>query len=79
MSQIINAIYENGVFRPERDVKVKEHERVAIKIVSLDEWQNRFNRIIEKIHRTASHYTSDEIEADIAHALHEVREDKRGY
>lgn len=79
MSKVIDAIFENGVFRPLQNVKVKEHEKVAIKIVLLDEWQKRFNSIIEKIHKQAVLYTSEEIEADISTAIRETRKEKRGY
>jgi len=79
MSQIINAIFENGVFKPMQDVHVKEHEKVSIKIVPLDDWQDRFSRIIKKIHKKAAQYTASEIESDISSAIQEVREDKRGY
>jgi hypothetical protein len=34
---------------------MKGHEKVESKILSLDEWQNRFHCIIEKIHKKASH------------------------
>lgn len=72
MPKTIEAIYENGVFKPLQDVEFKEHEKVAIKIIPLDEWQARFNRIIEKIHKKTAHYTPEEIEADIAEAIKEV-------
>ncbi len=75
MSKVIDAIFEDGVFKPVQQVDVKEHERVAIKVVSIDEWQNRFNRIIQKIHKCASRYTPEEIESDIAQAVKEVREE----
>jgi predicted DNA-binding antitoxin AbrB/MazE fold protein len=78
MTKIISAIFENGVFKPLQEVDVKEHEKVEIKIFSRDEWQNRFNRIIEKIHKKTSKYTSDEIEADIAQAIKEVKAEKYG-
>lgn len=81
MPKVIDAVYENGVFKPlgdVGDVEVKEHEKVAIKIVSLDEWQNRFNRIIAKIRKKAAQYSSEEIEQDISQAIKEVREQKRG-
>jgi len=78
MSKVIDAVFENGVFKPLEAVEVREHEKVAIKIVSLDEWQNRFNRIIDKIHKKAAQYTSEEIENDISQATKEVREEKRG-
>ena len=79
MSQVIKAIFENGVFKPLQEVQIKEHEKVEIKILSRDEWQNRFNRIIKKIHKTAAQYTSEVIEADITSAIKEVRTKKRGY
>jgi len=78
MYKVIDAVFENGVFKPLEAVEVREHEKVAIKIVSLDEWQNRFNRIIDKIHKKAAQYTSEEIENDISQATKEVREEKRG-
>lgn len=77
MSQIIKAVFENGVFKPLQEVKIKDHEKVEIKILSHDEWQNKFNRIIEKIHKKASHYSSEEIEVDIAQAIKEVKAEKR--
>ncbi len=77
MSQTITAIFEDGVFKPLEEVKVKEHEKVEIKILSCDEWQRRFNRIIEKIHKKTAQYSPEEIEADIAEAIKEVRAKKR--
>lgn len=79
MSKVIDAVFENGVFKPLQNVTAKEHEKVAIKIVSLDEWQDRFNGIIKRIHKKAVKYSSDEIESDISNAIKEVREEKRDY
>ena len=78
MSKVINAVFENGVFKPLQHVEIKEHEKVSLKIISFDEWQNRFNRILEKIHEKAVQYTPEEIESDIAHTIKEVRKEKRG-
>lgn len=78
MPKVIDAVFEDGVFKPLQSVEVKEHEKVAIKILSLDEWQSRFNRIIEKIHKKTAQYPPEEIEADIAQAIKEVREAKSG-
>jgi len=78
MDQVINAIFENGVFKPLEKIEMKEHEKVTIKVLSLDQWQSRFNRVIEKIHKRANQYTPDEIETDISRAIKEVREEKRG-
>lgn len=77
MSKVITAIFEDGVFKPLEKVDVKEHQQVEIKVLSRDEWQSRFNRIIEKIHKKASRYPYEEIESDITQAINEVREEKR--
>jgi predicted DNA-binding antitoxin AbrB/MazE fold protein len=79
MQRLITAIFENGVFRPTQDVEVREHEKVTISIVSHDDWQKRFDRIIEKIHQKAAHYNPDEIEADISTEIKKIREDKNAH
>lgn len=79
MSKTIDAIYENGVFKPLQDVEVKEHEKVTIKIVTHDEWQKRFHGIIEKIHEKTAQYSHEEIESDIARTMQEVRQEKSAH
>ena len=78
MAEVINAVFENGVFKPLEKIELKDHEKVTIKILSLDEWESRFNRVIEKVYKRANQYTSEEIETDISQAIKEVREKKRG-
>jgi predicted DNA-binding antitoxin AbrB/MazE fold protein len=73
MARVINAIYEDGVFKPLQKVDIKKHEKVSIRVVHLDDWQKRFNRIIEKIHKKAIQFPPEEIEADINQAMKEVR------
>ncbi len=77
MSKVISAVFEDGVFKPMEKVKVKEHEKVTIKVISDAEWKKRFDRIIKKIHKQTSKFPPEEIEADIAEAIKEVREAKR--
>jgi len=78
MNNIIDAVYENGVFRPIGEVEVEEHAKVTLKVVLSDEWRKRFSQIIEKIHQKTSRYSAEEIESDITQALRESREDKYG-
>ena len=78
MAEVINAVFENGVFKPLDKIEMKEHEKVTIKILSLDQWQSRFHRVIEKIQKRANQYTPEEIEIDISQAIKEVREEERG-
>ena len=79
MSKVVNAIYENGVLKPLQKIDLKEHEQVELKILSSDEWQKRFDTVLRKVRARSSQYPSAEIESDIAHAVREAREEKRGY
>ncbi len=78
MSKVIDAVYENGVFKPLEDVEVREHDKVTIKIVSRDEWQKRFDRIIKRIHKKTAQYSPEEIDTDVARAVKEARDEKYG-
>lgn len=78
MSQLISAIFENGVFKPMQNIEMKEHEEVTMKIISMDDWQKRFDQIIEKIHRKAALQSAAEIESDICQAIAEVRKEYNG-
>jgi predicted DNA-binding antitoxin AbrB/MazE fold protein len=77
MSKVISAVFEDGVFKPMEKVKVKEHEKVTIKVISDAEWKKQFDRIIKKIHKQTAKFPLEEIEADIAEAIKEVRAEKR--
>lgn len=79
MSKVITAIFENGVLKPLQDVQLKEHEKVEIKILAHDEWEKRFNLVMEKIHKRAERYSPEEIESDIAKAIQEGRNKKRDH
>jgi predicted DNA-binding antitoxin AbrB/MazE fold protein len=76
MSKVIEAVFEDGVFKPVQKIRIKDKQRVQIKIIDKD-WQKRFDSIIKKIHKKTARYTSEKIEADIAQAVKEVREAKR--
>jgi predicted DNA-binding antitoxin AbrB/MazE fold protein len=73
VSQLVEAIFENGVFKPLQHIPMKEHQKVEIRIISVEGWTHRFNRIIEKIHLQSSKYSSDEIEEDISQSIKDVR------
>ena len=78
MSQIIEAVFENGVFRPLQPVQMADREVVSIKVMPLDEWQSRFARVIERIHKNTAQYSAEEIETDILSAVKEVRSERYG-
>jgi len=49
MTEVINAVFKNSVFRSLEKIEMREYEKVIIKILSLDQWQTGFNCVIEKI------------------------------
>jgi len=78
MSQVVEAVFENGVFRPLQPVEITDRQVVSIKILSSGEWQSRFTRVIEKIQKNTAQYHAEEIEADVLSAVKEVRNKKYG-
>jgi predicted DNA-binding antitoxin AbrB/MazE fold protein len=78
MSQVIRAIYENGVFKPLQDVSVRDHEKVTLKVVPLDDWQARFAAVIARLRARTAVASPEEIEEDIRLALAESREEGSG-
>jgi len=48
LPKIIEAIYENGVFRPLRKVKFREHERVKLTISSIEEDEQEIKKFVER-------------------------------
>lgn len=48
--QVIEAVYENGVLKPLKKLKLKEHSKVIIKIIDEEELDKLLNSmVIEKI------------------------------
>lgn len=73
MSITINAVYEDGVFKPLEAISLKEHERVKIDINLDEKLRQRLNQLTESIYKRSEKYTSEEIEKDITDAYKEVR------
>ncbi|MDA8078919.1 MAG: antitoxin family protein [Nitrospiraceae bacterium] len=77
MSKVIDAVYENGVFKPERKIRMKEHQKVRIQILPDDDWRERFDKALKSIRSKAAQFTQEEIEKDIEKAIKEVRAERR--
>ena len=74
MSKLLNATYENGVFKLLDKVEMSENEKVKLKVLPGDyDWEEEFDKIVERIHTKMQKYTSEEIEEDIRLAVEEVR------
>jgi len=78
MPQTIHAVYEHGVFTPIEKVELRESSKVAIRIVQLDDWQDRFERLLLKVRSKSASVPSEEIESDITEAMRESRAERHG-
>ena len=77
MSRVIDAIFENGVFKPYKKLHMKEHQKVRIQILHEDDWKERFDKALKSIHSKTAQFTHEEIEKDIEEAIKEVRAERR--
>ena len=71
MQKIIEAVYENGVFKPKKKLPIPEHSRIRLAIVSEDEWAGEFKALLKKVHSRTKKFPSKEIERDITFASKE--------
>lgn len=77
MSQIITAVFENGIFKPLGKVRLKDKQQVQIQILSDEDWQRKFDRALKSIRSKTAKFSPEEIEADIKEAIKEVRKSRR--
>ena len=77
MSQITTAIFEDGVFKPIKKMRLKDKQQVQIQILSDEDWQRRFDRVLKSIRSKTTKFSPEEIEADIEEAIKEVRKSRR--
>ena len=77
MSKVIEAVYENGVFRPAKKIHMKDKQKVQIQILSEDDWQIRFDRALKAIRAKTAGFSTEEIEKDVEEAIKEVRNRRR--
>ncbi len=77
MSKVIEAVFEDGVFKPTTKIRLKDKQKVQIQILSDEDWQKRFDRALKSIRSKAAKFTPEEIEADIEEAIKQVRSARR--
>jgi predicted DNA-binding antitoxin AbrB/MazE fold protein len=77
MSRTITAIFEDGVFKPIKKIRLKDKQQVQIQILSDEDWQKRFDNVLKSIRSKTAKFPPEEIEADIKAAIKEVRQSKR--
>ncbi|MBI4689001.1 MAG: antitoxin family protein [Nitrospirae bacterium] len=77
MHRTIEAIYENGVFKPAKKIRLRDKQKVQIQILAKDGWQIRFDKALKAVRAKTAGFPTEEIEADVKEAIKEVRNRKR--
>ncbi|MBF0560058.1 MAG: antitoxin family protein [Nitrospirae bacterium] len=77
MFKTIDAIYEDGVFKPLKKLRLRDKQQVQIQILSDRDWQRKFDRSLKAIRSKTAMFSTKEIESDIKDAIKEVRKSRR--
>ena len=75
--QSITVVYEKGVLRPLRRLRLKEQSRVLITLYPERKWRNDFDRLLRRMKRRTRAIPQKEIEAEITQARAEVKANRR--
>lgn len=67
----VQAVFEDGVLRPNEDLGLQEHERVRLIVTSEAEWERKFAVLLEQVQSKTERFATDEIDADITAATQE--------
>ncbi|MBI5746021.1 MAG: antitoxin family protein [Nitrospirae bacterium] len=51
MPKTIEAIYEDGVFKPLDQVPLPEHTRIRLTLSPTKDWAEKFRRLLNKVHQ----------------------------
>ena len=77
MSKVIDAVFEGGVFKPIKKLRLKDKQQVKIQILNDEDWQVKFDRALKAIRAKTAGFPTAEIEADVEKAVNEVRNRRR--
>ncbi|MBI5141484.1 MAG: antitoxin family protein [Nitrospirae bacterium] len=77
MSKVIEAVYENGVFRPTTKIRMKDNQKVQLQVLADDDWKERFDRVVRAVRNKTARFSPEEIDADINEAITDVRNARR--
>lgn len=75
--QSITAIYEKGVLKPLRRLRLEEQSRVLITLYPERKWRSEFDRLLRGMKRRTKAIPQNEIEAEITKARAEVKAHRR--
>jgi predicted DNA-binding antitoxin AbrB/MazE fold protein len=74
---VVPVVFEDGVLKPLSRLRLKNHERVDIAILSKAAWARAFKKLLQSVHARPSSLHPHEIEEEITRAREEVRKSRR--
>lgn len=73
MPKTIEAIYEDGVFKPLDQVPLPEHAKIRLTLLPPKDWSEKFRRLLNKVHQRTKNIPPETIERDITLASRKKR------
>jgi len=78
MPESFRAVFENGVLRPLRPIRLKEKSRVFISLYPESQWRHDFERLLRRMRVRTKAVPQPVIEAEVTRARAEVKAKRRG-
>jgi predicted DNA-binding antitoxin AbrB/MazE fold protein len=76
-ARVIPAVFEDGVFKPEQALRLKNREHVHIAVLPKTAWARALGALLRGIRARPSDLHANEIETEIGHAAREARRSRR--
>ena len=77
MQETFRAVFENGVLRPLRPIRLKEKSRVLVTLYREAQWHAEFERLLRRMRARTRGIPQRVIEAEITRASAEVKAKRR--
>ena len=77
VEETVRAVYEKGVLKPLRPLRLKEQSRVLITLYPERRWRNEFERVLRRMKALTKATPQNAIEAEVSQARAEVKAKRR--
>lgn len=75
--ETFQAVFENGVLRPLRPLRIQEKSQVTVTLCSETKWRSQFDRLLRKMRARTKTVGQNEIEAEVRRARAEAKAKRR--
>jgi predicted DNA-binding antitoxin AbrB/MazE fold protein len=75
--ETFQAIFENGVLRPLRPLRIREKSQVTVTLCSETQWRSQFDRLLRKMRARTKTVGQREIETEVSQARAEAKAKRR--